>query len=353
MMEIFRWLEQNNLTDSMETFWEINIKNSHESQKKYFSLFSSYNTIWDRKSSNDLDLSNEKWGKIKRRNTEDFKNNNKDMKEEESIDNDFEWLSDIKVNTDSFSEAMAFYRPFHYYPYNEWGIYFVLPNYLQYMNEIIEGSRNFISKQIVATLVLYEIFHHEYYHHLVESAAFTLETILAEFQNNKRLYIDHIYGEHRPLEEALANVYAYHSISFAQRTRRTFDVNTMKAYQTAIKRHWREEPPGYCDAEKYITNNKRISGNTALLRFIMNSYPQNNAEALERIALRVLINGHTSMETKPKIPTYFLGDTDDFINFSRYIPYPKKAYAYIEFPYQSDKVTDFIMKLFPNRWSKK
>jgi len=76
--------------------------------------------------------------------------------------------------------------------------------------------------------IIFEIFHHEFFHHIVESAATSLEIITASLGKARPLYIeylDYMYQqvdglgkhEHDPLEEALANSYAYNSFSFMSR----------------------------------------------------------------------------------------------------------------------------------------
>jgi hypothetical protein len=205
--------------------------------------------------------------------------------------------------------------------------------------------------EVVATLVLFEIFHHEFYHHLVESTAFTLETIFAEMGMNRPVYLEYFrnrfgslskpYTSHIPLEEALANAYAHNSISFAQRTKLLFDKGVMGAYQNVLKKHWKLEPPGYQDAEHYI-NEKTVYGNTLLLKIMMQSSPSSNVQVMEKIVSRVMPSGYTSMVTKPEIPTYFLGNEDDFSKFTKYIPDPKAAYARLEFPFDSKQISDKI-----------
>ena len=70
---------------------------------------------------------------------------------------------------------------------------------------------------------------HEFFHHITECAATTLEINAAAFQEPKALYLDYWDGKFagieglgphpdHPLEEALANAYSYNSFSFLSRT---------------------------------------------------------------------------------------------------------------------------------------
>jgi hypothetical protein len=316
------------------------------------SLISSADSIWETNETIiQTQITKDEWDQIRHDNTGDFE---EDIKKDESkiIDEVLIKPSKIKVEIKKLpSDALAFYRPFHYHPYEEWGIYFVLSKYLEYMKQIMKplySKYKMFRSEIIATLVLYEVFHHEYYHHLVESTAFTLETILAEFGFHKNIYLQYNkekrtksakkYGPHVPLEEALANAYAYNSISFARRNKLSFDTGVMKAFQSVLKGHWEIEPPGYCDAENYI-DERRIEGNISLLKLMMGAEIRSNIDAIERIVARVMPSGYTSMVPKPDIPVYFLGDNEAFKRFTEFIPNPKAAYAYLEFPFTTDIIS--------------
>jgi hypothetical protein len=77
--------------------------------------------------------------------------------------------------------AIAFYRPFHLEPVDRWGIYIFVDRLLAYAAGIRAVAPLFpgVSRELFLHLVLFEMFHHEFYHHLVESAATVLE-ILAD-----------------------------------------------------------------------------------------------------------------------------------------------------------------------------
>lgn len=353
MRPVFDWLEQNQYTAGAKEFWEFNLVDNDPSVRENISLYSSSDSIWEKhKPFEQAQMTKEQWDDLRDKNTPEF-DEYTDKHEKDIVNDVLKKPRQIQVSIKRLPpDALAFYRPFHYSPYHEWGIYFVLPKYLQYVEDIMTSLTKKYSMfipEIVATLVLFEVFHHEYYHHLVESSAFTLETILTEFEIRKSIYLPYNrkkqskeveqYNPHIPLEEALANAYGYNSISFAKRTKLTFDMGVMKAYQSVLKRHWSIEPPGYRDAENYI-GDKTIDGNISLLKIMMNSSPDKNIEAVERIVARVMPSGFTSMVPKPEIPTYFLGDKRDFEELMRYVPNPKAAYAYLDFPFNTNKISD-------------
>ena len=143
------------------------------------------------------------------------------------------------------ADAMAFYRPFHYPPFDQWGIYLMIEPLLSYhdhLNKIASKTRLFSSEALMH-LVLFEIFHHEFFHHLTESAATTIEIICAAMGNLKPIYLDYKERQHRqqidflhsPLEEALANAYAWNSLGFISRVKAGYKTSIVKFYQKAIE----------------------------------------------------------------------------------------------------------------------
>jgi hypothetical protein len=91
------------------------------------------------------------------------------------------------------ADAMAFYRPFHFPPFDQWGIYLLVGPLLHYHRKLMEQSRSagLFSVETLMHLVLFEVFNHEFFHHLVESTATTLEVILAAQGNSQPLYLRH------------------------------------------------------------------------------------------------------------------------------------------------------------------
>lgn len=362
MASVFNWLHGNKLTADATEFWKTGLSNGAQPGADFFALYSSSASIWKQQKPISFEkMTKEDWDKEREKNTGEFSKRIEEHKDsiiKEVLARPKEIHVDIRRLP---PDALAFYRPFHYAPNNEWGIYFVLPKFLDYMNDIMQPfGRSYLMFQpeVVATLVMFEVFHHEYYHHLVESTAFTLETILAEFGIPDSLYLAYNkkertpdilkYSHHCPLEEALANAYAYNSISFAQRTKLDFDSGVMKAYKAILKEHWRLEPDGYCDAENYIDDGT-VRGNASLLKVIMSSDPTSNMEALEVLVARVMPSGFTSMVPKPDIPTYFLGSPADFADLQKFVPNPRAAYAYLELPYNTNEISKAISAEKENR----
>lgn len=83
-----------------------------------------------------------------------------------------------------------------------------------------------LSENVFLHLVLFEMFHHEFFHHLVESAASTIEILASALGAPIPSYLDYrektwagAFGwrPHQPLEEPLANAYAYNSLGFISR----------------------------------------------------------------------------------------------------------------------------------------
>src|SRR5690606_26074459 len=127
---------------------------------------------------------------------------------------------------------MAFYRPFHFPPFDQWGIYLLVQPLLRYHHDLMTQSHasGLFSPETLMHLVLFDVFNHEFFHHLVESTATTLEIILATQGDPQPLYLRHRQAQrlnefkhpHAPLEEALANAYAYNALGFISRVKLGF-----------------------------------------------------------------------------------------------------------------------------------
>src|SRR5262249_48878804 len=79
------------------------------------------------------------------------------------------------------ADAMAFYRPFHFPPFDQWGIYLLVSPLLSYHDALVDQSKQckLFAPELLMHLILFEIFNHEFFHHLVESTATTLEVLSA------------------------------------------------------------------------------------------------------------------------------------------------------------------------------
>ena len=77
------------------------------------------------------------------------------------------------------ADAIAFYRPFHVEPVDQWGIYIFVNDLMRYLQSLRQslGTLAAFPEDILATAVIFDVFHHEFFHHLVECAATTIEVI--------------------------------------------------------------------------------------------------------------------------------------------------------------------------------
>jgi hypothetical protein len=66
------------------------------------------------------------------------------------------------------ADAIAFYRAFHFEPLDQWGIYIVLPRLFDYCSQLENslGRLKAIDRSVLMSLVLFDVFHHEFFHHL-------------------------------------------------------------------------------------------------------------------------------------------------------------------------------------------
>ncbi len=252
------------------------------------------------------------------------------------------------------ADALAFYRPFHFEPYEEWGIYLMVDKIVNYCNSLLKGfsgKLNAFNFESLLSYILFEVFHHEFFHHIVESAATTIEILSAGFGKPKKIYLDYFYdnyentnglGEHphKPLEEALANAYAYNSFSFISRVKMGYKLALVAIYQELLKQLFPREPKGYCFAGYYI-NSGYINGAAQLLSMILNSSDLDPGASLV-IANNVLLKGHSAFMQKPDVPTYLVGSEYAMEMLRKYIPAPNETYTGLFSPFDTSELDKFL-----------
>lgn len=242
------------------------------------------------------------------------------------------------------ADSIAFYRPFHFEPFEEWGIYIYIDKLVDYCKAILMSLAGnlalFSDLRDIMSCVLFEIFHHEFFHHIVESAATTIEIVTANYaQEGRPYYRDYLRNKYRdvdngkigvhpddPLEEALANAYAYNSFSFYSRVKFGYKVAAIEAYKKILKRVWRKEPRGYCYAERYIDGCYK-NGSSLLLSQILCDLNNMTPETVGLISQRVLLKGNSAFMEKANIPVYMVGSGKQLEEFHKLIPAPNETYT--------------------------
>ncbi|MDW7774693.1 MAG: hypothetical protein SCH71_17570 [Desulfobulbaceae bacterium] len=249
------------------------------------------------------------------------------------------------------ADAMAFYRCFHFPPYDQWGIYLLVDKLIIYHQTLsaIIGRLNLFSPSTLMHYILFEIFNHEFFHHIAESTATSLEIICAAKGNPqpifmdywKRKYLEKEKHPHAPLEEALANAYAFNSLSFITRVGLGYKSGGVKIFQAAIQKYWEREPPGYKHARNY-TQGQYIEGGAHLLGLMLNK-PNGLFEVpLMRLVRSVMPRGFSAFVAKPDIPTYLVGSSNNLELFYKLVPTPNEAYTRLYWPYNTSEIDNFI-----------
>lgn len=235
--------------------------------------------------------------------------------------------------------AIAFYRPFHLEPVGRWGIYIFVDRLLTYAAGIRAVAPLFpaVSRELFLHLVLFEMFHHEFYHHLVECAATVLE-ILADaggasfpgYLTYRRAVRDKTFSwhPHQPLEEALANAYAYNSLGFISRVKTGYRDALVWHYQQALLPQWQSEGPGYREAAGYVEGNQ-VAGNAQLLAMLLG---QPEHPVLAQVAASVMPSGFSAFVGKPDIPTHLVGSPEAVAEFYNMVPAPNDTYCNLFWP---------------------
>lgn len=242
------------------------------------------------------------------------------------------------------ADAMAFYRFFHYPPYNQWGIYLLVDKLVQYHKTLsaIIGDLKAFSDSTLMHYIVFEIFHHEFFHHIAESTATSLEIISAGMGNPKPIFLeynsrknsDNETHQHTPLEEALANAYAYNSLSFITRVGMGYKTGGVRLFQAAMQKYWKTEPPGYRSAQHYV-HGKHIVGGAHLLALMMDDPDCLMEVPLTRLSKSVMPSGFSAFVSKPDIPTYLVGSEENLEIFNNLVPAPNEAYTRLYWPYDT------------------
>lgn len=251
------------------------------------------------------------------------------------------------------AEAMAFYRPFHFEPFGQWGIYLLIGPLLDYHAQLVRCSKalHWLTPATLMHLILFEVFNHEFFHHLAESTATTLEILTAAQGPPQPVYLRHRAQQrsnkfehpHAPLEEALANAYAYNALSFMSRVKVGYKTASVKNYQHAIKKYWHREPPGYRNAEMYIGGHYSAGG-AHLIAQMLDNPDLVHQIPLELIAKHVMPSGFSALQAKPEIPTWLVGSDTELTAFNELVPAPNEAYTQLFWPYDTSKVDEEILK---------
>jgi hypothetical protein len=248
-------------------------------------------------------------------------------------------------------DAMAFYRSFHYLPYEQWGIYLLVDELVKYHGAVskIIGPLNAFSPSTLMHYILFEIFHHEFFHHIAEATATTLEILAAAMGTPKPFYLDYRrrsyegkeLHKYAPLEEALANAYAYNAFSFINRVGVGCKTSGVKVFQAAMKRYWIREPAGYRDAHNYV-GGQHIKGGAELLGLMLDKPEELLSTPLMRVAKSVMPSGFSAYVAKPDIPTYLVGSAENIVMFYKLVPTPNEAYSRLYWPYDTSEIDKYI-----------
>lgn len=251
------------------------------------------------------------------------------------------------------ADCMAYYRPFHYPPFSQWGIYLMIEPLLKYHNRLMEiaASLRLFSAETLMHLVLFEIFHHEFFHHLAESAATTIEILCAAIENPRPIYLNYkielhkgsIDYPHSPLEEALANAYAWNSLGFISRVKAGYKTAVVNFYQKAIIKHWKFEPPGYREAAFYIKSG-HIPGGAHLLAQMLGKSKADGSVPLMKLSQAVMPSGFSAFVSKPDIPTWLVGSPEALDIFYKLVPAPNEAYTQLFWPYDTGELDKFVQQ---------
>lgn len=148
-------------------------------------------------------------------------------------------------------DVLAWYQPFHHYTPSWWGIY-ILSEGIEIVAQLIERDADGeLEPGVADDQARGFLFRHEFFHHVVESAAGIgqlgldrapedavkeLESVWGNLGHSPPIYS--MGGTIDPVEEALANAYAFQGVD--------------KDLRGELREWLRHQPEGYCDFQDYL-----------------------------------------------------------------------------------------------------
>lgn len=150
------------------------------------------------------------------------------------------------------TDVLAWYRSFHWYPPNHWGIYildkgvyYLAQNVFRDIEQICPYGRHYNTLDLLQQSFRL-LFLHEFFHFITDIAASTLEVGTSFRSHNYIDYVRNVYmhphntGE--PIEEALANSFAYNR----------FQGRNIRYH---IRVFMKNQPNGYSAFDQYLGRN--------------------------------------------------------------------------------------------------
>ncbi len=240
-------------------------------------------------------------------------------------------------------DYLGFYAPFHFYEKEKWGIWLHADGLIE------QAERSYRDyefplwpRKVLLGLHMVDVFHHEFYHHLVEAAASFVEVLQAPargargvYQAYRRACGEALGTDGEPLEEALANAYAHNAFGFLARVNKRSLSLAAKFFQALVRSQWRGEGPGYRDAERYVPN-KHIEGNTRLMSRMVGDFLHDTPMGV--VAKHLMPGGHAALASKPDIPTYLYGTPSAIRELLEQYPAPVEFYSALKSPWDTTVV---------------
>jgi hypothetical protein len=219
-------------------------------------------------------------------------------------------------------QDVAYYLPFHlsssemegFKKNKHWGVFIKLRSFLDYYETLLQNkSLLWIDQDFLAHIVLFKIFNEQYFHHLIESTATTLEILLATLGRKRQVYKDYFlitFNENRNNINSVATSYAMRSFKFVN--------NADHVYKNEVIKILRRKFNG--DSSKYTTDLNKL-----LLQLLRVDYYPDASIPLEFITKQVMPRGHSAFKNKKEIPTWLVGNAHDLNDFIQLIPNPSET----------------------------
>ncbi len=249
-------------------------------------------------------------------------------------------------------DLIGFYCPFHYWPADQWGIYLRIDKILstcEHVQRSTSGSLALLTREALGACLLFEIYHHEFFHYLVDCVCAMAELMAGSAGHPHPVYLDYRRNAyesalgrhpHHPLEEALANAYAYQALRYVDRHESGYKRIIVRLYQHLLRHWWPSQGAGYSCAEEYV--GAAFTHGTAQLLAMMLAAGGSDPTPLHLLASGALEFCGPGLVRKAQVPTYLLGNDQDMSRFSEIVPFPRRTYTRLYWPWDTSSLDEFI-----------
>lgn len=199
-------------------------------------------------------------------------------------------------------DHLAWYRSFHYKPTEkwEWGIYITDYGLYYLASHVFRNlkSKHSLSVRDLISLSAKLLFNHEFFHYITDIASTVIEAQSSFMDLYYQEYTNQVYlnpkTSDEPLEEALANAFAYKK-------------RYLQGAKELIRNFMDNQPKGYRAYGKFLSNNDFANGRRQLAKSILTAQTSYNSH----LPLEILFDYQLREIKQTDVPIYLVSSLID------------------------------------------